>query len=74
MTEKDTGFPTAGQLASNDTFGHLGFTGTSIWMDREKNMIVILLTNRTYPNRNYGKRISKIRAAVADAAFSSLNK
>ncbi len=72
--KKDTGFTTAGQLASNDTFGHLGFTGTSIWMDREKNMIVILLTNRTYPNRNYGKRISKIRAAVADAAFSSLNK
>ena len=72
--KKDTGFTTAGQLASDDTFGHLGFTGTSIWMDREKDMIVILLTNRTYPNRNYGKQISKIRAAVADAAFSSLKK
>jgi len=66
------GFTTAGQLASEDTFGHLGFTGTSIWMDREKNMIVILLTNRTYPNRSYGKNISQIRAAVADAAFSSI--
>ncbi len=65
------GFTTAGQLASNDTFGHLGFTGTSFWVDREKNMIVILLTNRTYPNRSYGRRISRIRAAVADAAFSS---
>lgn len=72
--KNDIGFTTAGQLASNDTFGHLGFTGTSIWMDREKDMIVILLTNRTYPNRNYGKQISKIRAAVADAAFSSLKK
>lgn len=67
-----SGFTTAGQLASNDTFGHLGFTGTSMWIDREKNMIVILLTNRTFPNRVYGKRISRIRAAVADAAFSSL--
>ncbi len=67
-----TGFTTAGQLASNDTFGHLGFTGTSMWIDREKNMIVILLTNRTFPSRAYGKRISRIRAAVADAAFSSL--
>ncbi len=66
------GFTTAGQLASDDTFGHLGFTGTSIWIDREKNMIVILLTNRTYPNRSYGRRISQIRAAVADAAFSSI--
>lgn len=67
-----TGFTTAGQLASVDTFGHLGFTGTSFWIDREKKMIVILLTNRTYPNRSYGKNISRIRAAVADAAFSSL--
>ncbi|MTI88092.1 MAG: hypothetical protein FH748_09000 [Balneolaceae bacterium] len=69
------GFTTAGQLASEDTFGHLGFTGTSLWIDREKNMAVILLTNRTFPYRSYGKRISKIRARVADAAFSAtINK
>ncbi|MDZ7756312.1 serine hydrolase domain-containing protein [Rhodohalobacter sp.] len=67
-----TGFTTAGQLASNDTFGHLGFTGTSLWIDREKNMAVILLTNRTYPHRSYGKTISQIRAKVADAAFSAI--
>lgn len=66
-----TGFTTAGELASNDTFGHLGFTGTSFWIDREKNMAVILLTNRTFPYRSYGKNISRIRAAVADAAFSA---
>lgn len=69
-----SGFTTAGQLASEDTFGHLGFTGTSFWVDREKNMIVILLTNRTYPHRSYGKRISRIRSAVADAAFSAFIK
>lgn len=68
------GFTTAGQLSSDDTFGHLGFTGTSMWIDREKNMSVILLTNRTYPNRSYGRRISRIRAAVADAAFSAFIK
>ena len=67
-----TGFTTAGQLASNDTFGHLGFTGTSLWIDREKNMAIILLTNRTYPHRSYGKTISQIRAKVADAAFSAI--
>jgi beta-glucosidase-like glycosyl hydrolase/CubicO group peptidase (beta-lactamase class C family) len=66
------GFTTAGQLASADTFGHLGFTGTSMWIDREKNMIVILLTNRTYPYRTYGRNISRIRAAIADAAFSAV--
>lgn len=66
------GFTTAGQLSSNNTFGHLGFTGTSLWIDKERNMTVILLSNRTYPNRSYGKRISRIRAEVADAAFSAL--
>ena len=69
--KRATGFTTAGQLASNDTFGHTGFTGTSFWIDREKNMAVILLTNRTFPYRSYGKNISKIRASVADAAFSA---
>lgn len=68
------GFSTAGSLASNDTFGHLGFTGTSFWIDREKNMAVILLTNRTYPNRSYGKKINQIRAKVADAAYSAITQ
>lgn len=68
------GFSTAGSLASNDTFGHLGFTGTSLWIDREKNMAVILLTNRTFPKRSYGKTISQIRAKVADAAFSAITQ
>jgi beta-glucosidase-like glycosyl hydrolase/CubicO group peptidase (beta-lactamase class C family) len=67
-----SGFTSAGQLSSSDTFGHLGFTGTSFWIDRKKNMIVILLSNRTYPSRTYGKKISTIRAEVADAAFSAL--
>ncbi|WP_018127580.1 glycoside hydrolase family 3 N-terminal domain-containing protein [Balneola vulgaris] len=70
----ESGFTTAGQLSSNDTFGHLGFTGTSLWIDREKNMAVILLTNRTFPSRDYGKRISRIRAAVADAAYSAIKE
>lgn len=67
-----TGFSSAGQLSSNNTFGHLGFTGTSMWIDKENNMAVILLTNRVYPSRTFGKRISQIRAAVADAAFSAI--
>lgn len=66
------GFTTAGSSASEDTFGHLGFTGTSFWIDREKNMAVILLTNRTYPHRSYGSSMSRIRARVADAAYSAI--
>ncbi|HET8866501.1 MAG TPA: glycoside hydrolase family 3 N-terminal domain-containing protein [Gracilimonas sp.] len=70
--KSEEGFSTAGSLASDDTFGHLGFTGTSLWIDREKNMAVILLTNRTFPHRSYGKTISQIRARVADTAYSAI--
>ncbi|MDZ7715608.1 MAG: glycoside hydrolase family 3 N-terminal domain-containing protein [Balneolaceae bacterium] len=69
---KSEGFSTAGSLASPSTFGHTGFTGTSIWIDPERNMAIIILTNRTYPHRSYGKNISKVRARVADAIISSL--
>ena len=34
------------------SYGHLGFTGTSMWIDPKKQLFIILLTNRTYPNRN----------------------
>jgi CubicO group peptidase (beta-lactamase class C family) len=33
------------------TVGHLGFTGTSFWMDLSRSIIVILLTNRIHPTR-----------------------
>ncbi len=39
---------TAGKELSKDSFGHLGFTGTSLWIDPQKERIYILLTNRTH--------------------------
>jgi beta-glucosidase-like glycosyl hydrolase/CubicO group peptidase (beta-lactamase class C family) len=63
---------TAGSLTSKKTFGHLGFTGTSYWIDPERDLAIIILTNRTYPYRSYGKNISTIRAEVADAVVSSI--
>ncbi len=42
---------TAGEKLSKRAFGHLGFTGTSLWIDPETNRVYILLTNRTYPIR-----------------------
>jgi CubicO group peptidase (beta-lactamase class C family) len=68
------GFSTAGSLAGTKTFGHLGFTGTSMWVDPEKDIAIILLTNRTYPKRSYGENISKVRAAIADAIISSIKE
>ena len=68
---KSEGFSTAGTLMSPDTYGHTGFTGTSLWIDPQRDLAVIILTNRTYPHRSYGSNISKVRAAVADAVISS---
>jgi CubicO group peptidase (beta-lactamase class C family) len=42
----------AGGYFSVNTVGHLGFTGTSFWMDLDRSIIVILLTNRVHPNRD----------------------
>ncbi len=47
------------------TIGHLGFTGTSFWMDLERNIIVILLTNRVHPSRE-NQKIKKFRPVIHD--------
>ncbi|MQA90268.1 MAG: serine hydrolase [Gemmatimonas sp.] len=39
----------AGRFFSTRSFGHTGYTGTSIWIDPERDLFVVLLTNRTYP-------------------------
>ncbi|MFO7525584.1 MAG: serine hydrolase domain-containing protein [Ignavibacteriaceae bacterium] len=48
----------AGNLFSAGSFGHTGFTGTSIWADTERNLFVVFLTNRVYPSRENTKIIS----------------
>ncbi|WP_040214020.1 serine hydrolase domain-containing protein [Clostridium polynesiense] len=42
----------SGDLFSEGSFGHTGFTGTSLWVDKETGMYVILLTNRVHPTRD----------------------
>jgi len=71
---KSEGFSTAGTRTSMETFGHLGFTGTSLWIDPKNNLVIVVLTNRTYPYRSYGTSINKIRAEVADIAVSAIEK
>jgi CubicO group peptidase (beta-lactamase class C family) len=59
-----------GRYLSENAFGHTGFTGTSMWIDPDRDMFVILLTNRVYDARarRPAKVISDVRADVADAA------
>lgn len=61
----------AGTLMSSNAWGHTGFTGTSIWVDPERELFVILLTNRVHPTRE-NKAIRKARPAIADAVVRAL--
>lgn len=60
----------AGALAGPDTFGHLGFTGTSLWCDPGAGIGVALLTNRVHPTRD-NPRIRAARPEVHDALFQA---
>ncbi len=61
----------AGRYFGPRSFGHTGFTGTSIWIDPEKGLFVILLTNRVNPTRA-NMKVEPLRRAVADAAQSAI--
>jgi beta-N-acetylhexosaminidase len=61
----------SGQYFSAKSFGHTGFTGTSLWIDPEHNLFVILLTNRVNPTRE-NENIRRVRPALHDAIFESL--
>ena len=61
-TPSRKGDSSAGDYFSHSTFGHLGFTGTSLWIDPENEIIVVLLTNRVHPTRE-NKGIYKTRRA-----------
>lgn len=62
----------AGRLFSETSFGHTGFTGTSIWIDPERQIFLILLTNRVHPTRD-NLQIREVRPAVADAVIRALD-
>ncbi len=61
----------AGKYFSRDSVGHTGFTGTSIWMDLEKDVTAILLTNRVHPKRD-NDRIKQFRPVFHDAVMEEL--
>ena len=60
-----------GDYVTSSAFGHTGYTGTSIWMDPELDVWVILLTNRVHPSRENSKHVP-LRRAVADAALLAI--
>jgi CubicO group peptidase (beta-lactamase class C family) len=61
----------AGTRLDSTSFGHTGFTGTSIWMDPTRELVIVLLTNRVHPTRN-NPRVGPLRIAVADLVVTLL--
>ena len=71
----DTPSPTgssAGTRVSAQAVGHLGFTGTSLWIDFERDAHVIFLTNRVHPTRQ-DERIRDVRPRLHDAVWEALD-
>lgn len=62
----------AGRRMSTRSIGHLGFTGTSLWCDPERDLVVALLTNRVCPTRA-NEKIKAFRPAFHDAVLSAMD-
>jgi beta-N-acetylhexosaminidase len=65
------GASSAGSYFSPASYGHTGFTGTSIWIDPERDVFVVLLTNRVNPTRDNQRHVA-LRRDVADAVQTSI--
>jgi CubicO group peptidase (beta-lactamase class C family) len=63
----------SGRFFSRHSAGHLGYAGTSLWIDFERQLAVVLLTNRTWPDRN-SQAIRTVRPAFHDAVMESLDR
>lgn len=60
-----------GQYFSEDSYGHLGFTGTSFWVDPQKDLAVVILSNRTYPDRD-NKSFNILRPLIHNTVWETL--
>ena len=74
--EKDNAIrkePYPSLLASPETFGHTGFTGTCVWVDPANDLVYIFLSNRVHPTRNNNKLGQLlIRGKIQDAIYRAL--
>ncbi|WP_200974777.1 glycoside hydrolase family 3 N-terminal domain-containing protein [Echinicola sp. 20G] len=63
----------AGKLASKNSFGHTGFTGTAVWADPDNDLIYVFLSNRVYPNASNNSLLrDNIRTDIHDVIYQSI--
>ena len=65
---------TAGPSLPPDAFGHTGFTGTSCWIDAERELVYILLTNRTHAHALPFANINPVRREFHSLAIEALDR
>ena len=63
----------AGDYFSNNSYGHLGYTGTSIWIDPDEDIVIVFLTNRVHPTR-YKKGIYSVRRNLHNSIMTSIRE
>ncbi|CAM6021560.1 unnamed protein product [Sphagnum balticum] len=70
------GYTSAGKYLGPRTFGHTGFTGTSLWIDPDRNLFVALLTNAVHPTAvgGFGSQVRDVRPLIADAAVHAMGE
>lgn len=66
-----SGVSSAGTILSPASFGHTGFTGTSIWIDPSRRLVIVLLANRVHPTRD-NPRFGPVRGGIADQVARAL--
>lgn len=62
------------KLASDQTFGHTGFTGTCVWVDPKYNLVYVFLSNRVNPNVGSKLGSLNIRPRIQDVVYEAINK
>ncbi len=71
-----SGHSQSGKYFSPQAYGHLGYTGTSLWIDPARELSVVLLTNRTWPdssNQDSSRAIKQVRPKFHDAVVEALD-
>lgn len=63
----------SGKYFGSSSYGHLGYTGTSLWIDPDRELSITLLTNRTWPNCS-NQAIKQVRPKFHDAVVEALEK
>ncbi len=69
---KDKKYPS--EFASDQTYGHTGFTGTCVWVDPKYNLIYVFLSNRVYPDVSSKLNSLSIRGRIQDVIYKAIQK